>query len=112
MAVPSIWAGGALRDRSIGGTGKWLCFGGVEHRGLPEAVEPCGLLFPICDANAMVAALKRLLLNSRLRETLLAARESHLAQFQTEKVARRYMDIFESVLRKSAGAEGLCGLAT
>lgn len=68
--------------------------------GLPEGVGPCGLLFPMGDATALAAALKRLLTEEGLREKLLAGREAHLQRFQPGTVARRYLEIFTSTLNR------------
>ena len=75
----------------------------AEAGGLPEGVGPCGLLFPLSDAEALAAALRRLLTEDGLRERLLGERTAHLERFQPEKVARRYMGVFKSVLEKRRG---------
>jgi glycogen(starch) synthase len=68
--------------------------------GLPEAVGPCGMLFPNGDAKAMASALKDLLENSGLREKYLSQTNRHLESFKPEVVAKRYLDLLESALRK------------
>jgi glycogen(starch) synthase len=98
MAVPSTWAE-PFGIVALEGLASGCVLAASNTGGLPEAVGPCGLLFPSGDSETMAVALKRLLLNASLRETLLAARESHLDQFQPERVAQRYLDIFESVLK-------------
>jgi len=98
LVAPSIWdepfgvvalegvAAGCVVVASSGG-------------GLPDAVGPCGVLFPNGDAEALVAALKELLATAALREKLMADRSRHLEQFLPETVARRYLEVFESALR-------------
>lgn len=98
MAIPSIWAE-PFGIVALEGLASGCVLVAANTGGLPEAVGPCGSLFPSGNPEAMAAALKRLLLDSDLRKTLLTARESHLAQFQPESVARRYLDVFESVLK-------------
>ncbi len=97
MVIPSIWAEpfGVVALEGLA-AGCVLVASGAG--GLPEAVGPCGLLFPNGDAEALAATLKRLLTNASLRKTLLAARKCHLERYQPERVARRYLEIFESVL--------------
>jgi glycosyltransferase involved in cell wall biosynthesis len=67
--------------------------------GLPEAVGPCGLLFPKGDAEALAAILKTLVADSCLREQLLAQRDNHLRRFHPEVVARNYLEFFATVVR-------------
>ena len=108
MVIPSVWAEPfgivALEGLAAG------CVPVASRAGgLPEAVGPCGLLFPNGDIKAMAEAIKRLIADAPLREKLLACREQHLKNFQPETVARRYLDFFESVLqakpRRSWGKE-------
>ena len=99
MVVPSIWAepfGVVALEGLAAGCAVVASAGG----GLPDAVGPCGLLFPNGDAKAMAAALKELLTSEAQRERLLADRERHLEQFLPEHVARRYLDVFEAALRR------------
>lgn len=97
MVVPSVWAepfGVVALEGIAAGCAVAASAGG----GLPDAVGPCGLLFPNGDAEALVATLKELLTKAALREKLMAERESHLAQFTPETVAKRYLEVFESAV--------------
>ena len=105
MVIPSIWAE-PFGIVALEGLGAGCVLAASNAGGLPEAVGPCGLLVPPRAPEALAAALKRLLMDASLRETFLAARKNHLEHFQPENVARRYLEIFESVLRNRAGAEG------
>jgi glycosyltransferase involved in cell wall biosynthesis len=67
--------------------------------GLPEAVGPCGVLFPNGDVAGLAAALREVLTNESLREKLLSERDRHLERFQPETVARKYLEVFEFALR-------------
>jgi glycogen synthase len=98
MVVPSTWAE-PFGVVALEGLAAGCVLTASDAGGLPEAVGRCGLLFPKGDADALAAALKRLLTNASLRATLLAARCGHLARFQPETIAHRYLEIFESVLR-------------
>jgi glycosyltransferase involved in cell wall biosynthesis len=84
MVVPSIWE---------------EPFGVVALEG-PEAAGPCGILFPNGDVAALAQALKDVLTSASLREKLTAERNHHLARFQPEVVAQRYLEVFESAMRK------------
>lgn len=66
--------------------------------GLPEAVGPCGILFPNGDPHALASALKRLLASSLLRDKLMEESARHLESFQPEAVAQRYLDVFQASL--------------
>lgn len=68
--------------------------------GLPEAIGPCGILFPSGDVMALASALKELLAGPSLRDKLAAERFHHLKRFQPEAVAKRYLEVFESAMRK------------
>jgi glycosyltransferase involved in cell wall biosynthesis len=98
MVVPSTWAE-PFGVVALEGLGAGCVLAASNEGGLPEAVGRCGLLFPKGNAEALAAAVKRLLTDARLRATLLAARSTHLARFQPETIAHRYLEIFESVLR-------------
>lgn len=98
MVVPSVWAE-PFGIVALEGLAAGCVLAASNAGGLPEAVGPCGLLVPNGDAEAMAAALKRLLTDPSLRIKLLAARDRHLQRFEPENVARRYLEIFESVLR-------------
>jgi len=68
--------------------------------GLPEAVGPCGILFPNGDARALAVALKDLLASPQLREKMTSQSARHLEHFQPEAVAKCYLDVFQSALRR------------
>jgi glycogen(starch) synthase len=69
--------------------------------GLPEAVGPCGLLFPNGDASALASDIRDLLSNTSLQERLRSGGAKHLEQFQPEIVAKKYLDVFYPALRRS-----------
>jgi glycosyltransferase involved in cell wall biosynthesis len=99
IVVPSVWREtfGAVAVEGLAAG----CVPVVSNTGgLPEAVGPCGLLVPMGDAAALAGALRSLLSDAGLREKLLAGRDRHLAQFQPQTIAARYMQFFETVLAK------------
>lgn len=99
MVVPSIWEepfGVVALEGIAAGCAVVASQGG----GLPEAVGPCGILFPNGDVAALASALKELMTSPTLREQLNARRSRHLKNFQPEVVAKRYLEVFESALRR------------
>jgi glycosyltransferase involved in cell wall biosynthesis len=72
--------------------------------GLPEAVldGQTGLLAPVGDAPALTAVLLRLLEEPALAERLAeAARRRVEQEFSVTNMARRYVDIYQSLLTRS-----------
>jgi glycogen synthase len=67
--------------------------------GLPEAVGPCGMVFPNQDAAALATLLTQALASPSLREQLLVDRSGHLKKFRPENVAECYWRVFASALR-------------
>jgi len=99
MVIPSVWEepfGVVALEGIAAGCAVVASRGG----GLPEAVGPCGILFPNGDVSALAAALKDLLTTPGLRDKLIAERNQHLEGFQPEAVAKRYLEVFESAMRK------------
>ena len=73
--------------------------------GLPEAVldGQTGLLAPVGDAPALAAALLRLLEEPALAQRLAeAARRRVEQEFSVTTMARRYVDIYQSLLARGA----------
>jgi len=99
MVVPSIWEepfGVVALEGIAAGCAVVASRGG----GLPEAVGPCGILVPNGDAERLASAIKDLITDASLRDQLTAGRKHHLEHFQPEIVAKRYLEVFESALRK------------
>ena len=65
--------------------------------GLPEAIGPCGITFPNGDISALEQSLERLLTRPDERERLIAESPGHLLQFQPQRVAQRYLELFQTV---------------
>ena len=98
MVIPSVW------DEPFGvvaleGLAAGCILVASQGGGLPEAVGPCGVLFPNGNVEALALAIKELLLNQSLRESLRLQSGAHLASFRPEAVAKRYLDLFKSVLK-------------
>lgn len=74
---------------------------GSAGGGLPDAVGPCGLLFPNGDAPALSRALRTALTDDSLRERVAAAAPAHLARHSPGEVAAAYLRLFERALEKT-----------
>ena len=70
-----------------------------EDGGLPDAVGPCGLLFPNGDADALADCLGRLLTDGGLRDRLLTGAPEHLAAHSPRRIAAKYLEVFEKARR-------------
>jgi glycosyltransferase involved in cell wall biosynthesis len=97
MVVPSNWAE-PFGVVALEGVAAGCVLAAANVGGLPEAVGPCGLLFPKGDVYAIVETLRRLMADADLREKLVVERDRHLEGFRPETVARKYLDFFASVL--------------
>jgi glycosyltransferase involved in cell wall biosynthesis len=100
MVVPSIWEE-PFGVVALEGIAAGCVVAASQGGGLPEAVGPCGVLFPNGDLAALASALMKLLTDSSLRDRLMSGRSRHLERFQPEAVARRYLEVFASALRAS-----------
>ena len=98
MVIPSAWAE-PFGVVALEGLAAGCVLVASSAGGLPEAVGPCGILFPCGDVKALASALQKLLQNASLRKRLMSESRGHLRRFQPEIVARQYMNFFESVLR-------------
>ncbi len=97
MIVPSRWAepfGIVALEGIATGCAMVVSSGG----GLPDAVGPCGLLFPNGDATALANALRRVLTDDQCRAELTAAGPKHLENFTPQNVAKRYLDLFQQLI--------------
>lgn len=97
MAIPSLWAepfGVVALEGIASGCAMVASSGG----GLPDAIGPCGLLFPNGDAAALAAALERLLSEPQLRDALISRGPEHLERFQPAAVAKEYLTLFSDLI--------------
>ena len=66
-----------------------------DHGGLPEAVGPCGLLFPPGDAVALAGRIEEMLSDTDLVSALRSKAQAHLASHSRQHVAGLYLDVFK-----------------
>jgi glycogen(starch) synthase len=69
--------------------------------GLADAIGPCGRTFPNGDVAALARVLGELLRAPEQREVLQQSAPEHLSRHTGERVAHRYLDVFQRALRKS-----------
>jgi len=69
---------------------------GSNHGGVPEAVGPCGALFPAGDIDALA----ELLINPPVIPGFDRLAAEHLAPFHPRKVAQEYLELFERALSR------------
>ena len=69
---------------------------GSDHGGIPEAVGPCGALFPAGDVDALA----ELLINPPMISDFERVAVEHLAPFHPERVAQEYLELFGQALRR------------
>jgi glycosyltransferase involved in cell wall biosynthesis len=72
----------------------------ADSGALPEVVGPCGLIFPKDDKDALVAALKKLLLDSNEIDALRRHVPAQLARFRDTAV----LDACEAVISDTVGS--------
>src|SRR5262249_8349231 len=70
---------------------------GTDQGGLPEAIGPCGITVPNGNSAAMARALELLLEDDGSRASYRSYAPGHLARHSRSIVARRYLDVLESV---------------
>lgn len=72
---------------------------GSEGGGLKDAIGVCGETFPNGDAQALARVLEGLLTDDTRVQKWRAGRSAHLARHMRAKVAREYLDVFETAAR-------------
>jgi len=98
LAVPSRWAE-PFGIVALEGIACGCVVVASNGGGLPEAVGPCGLLFPNGDVPGLAAALGTAL-DSRADA---AVWEAHAARFTRERIGGAYLGLFEKVLAETSG---------
>lgn len=72
---------------------------GSASGGLPDAIGPCGLLFPNHDRAGLASKMRLMVEDESLCERLRAQAPEHLARHRAEHIAASYLDVFELALR-------------
>ena len=76
---------------------------GSREGGLADAIGPCGSTFPNGDATALAEELSRLLKAPELLTEYRRHAEEHLRKHRPAAVAARFLEMFESLLRRNQG---------
>lgn len=98
MVVPSRWAE-PFGVVALEGIACGCAVIGSEDGGLKEAMGPCGITFKNGDQVSLAAALKHLLRDHALEESLRRAGPAHLLRFKASGVARVYLQLIEDSAR-------------
>ncbi len=96
MVIPSRWAE-PFGIVALEGIACGCAIVGSADGGMPEAIGPCGLIFPNGEVEQLAAALRRILTEPDLIASLRAAAPEHLARFQSRVVARQHLDLLQKI---------------
>jgi phosphatidylinositol alpha-mannosyltransferase len=66
-----------------------------------EAQPPPAVLFPPGDADALAAGVRRVLVEPGLAGCLVTAGQARAAEFSMDRLAERYVELYEEALRRS-----------
>jgi glycosyltransferase involved in cell wall biosynthesis len=94
MAVPSVYKE-AFGIVTLEGLAAGCMVLASDAGGLPEAVGPGGLTFPMGDSEALAGLIGRFLADPGLAVPFRAAAPAHLEGKRLERVAERYLEVFE-----------------
>jgi glycogen synthase len=98
MVIPSRWAE-PFGVVALEGIACGCAVIASEAGGLKEAIGPCGITFENRNERSLADALKRLLLDRALEDSLRRAAPAHLERFQAREVARAYLQLIEPPAR-------------
>jgi len=94
MVIPSLWAE-PFGVVALEGIASGCVIIGSEAGGLKEAIGPCGITFENGNERSLADALKRLLQDEGLAESLRSAGPQHLERFKAREIAREYLRLIE-----------------
>jgi glycosyltransferase involved in cell wall biosynthesis len=99
LAVPSLWAE-PFGNVALEGLACGCVVVGSNDGGLPDAIGPAGLLFERGNVADLATQLRRLLTDSRLRQSLREKAPVHLEARREEVVCSEYLRILERVAQR------------
>jgi glycogen(starch) synthase len=94
MVIPSLWAE-PFGVVALEGIACGCAIIGSEAGGLKEAIGSCGITFENGNERSLADALKRLLQDEGLAESLRHAGPQHLERFKAREIARQYLQLIE-----------------
>ena len=94
MVIPSLWAE-PFGVVALEGIACGCAIIGSEAGGLKEAIGSCGITFENGSERSLADALKRLLQDEELADSLRRAGPIHLERFNARKIAREYLQLIE-----------------
>lgn len=95
LIFPTLFEGAGYPPMEAWNEGKPVCCSRVTS--LPELVRDAALLFDPTSVEAMAAAIKRMVEDESLRETLSQRGQERLRDFEWNRVAREYRAIYRMV---------------
>lgn len=98
MVIPSRWPE-PFGVVALEGIACGCAIIGSEAGGLKEAIGPGGITFTNGSEKALADAMKRLLLDPALEESLRGAGARHLAKFRAREIGRSYLELIEKTAR-------------
>lgn len=97
LVVPSVWQE-PFGIVALEGIACGCVVIGSDVGGLPDAIGPCGALFPPGDAAALADLIAQLLSDAARLTAHKKSAAKHLERFTAPAIARRYMEIFEQLI--------------
>ena len=97
MVIPSRWAE-PFGVVALEGIACGCVVVGSEAGGLKEAIGPCGITFANGSERALADALKRILLDQTLEDSLRRAAPEHLAKFKAREIAQEYLRLLQQLI--------------
>jgi glycosyltransferase involved in cell wall biosynthesis len=97
LVVPSLWEE-PFGVVALEGCACGCVVIGSDVGGLPEALGPCGLIFPRGDVGALATRIREVCSDPRLPVGPCEASAAHLAKHGPEAVAAAYLRVFESAI--------------
>lgn len=99
LVVPSLWAE-PFGIVALEGAACGCIVVGSEKGGLPDAIGPCGRLFPNGNEHALADCLEMALNTSNPNIVSPSLVENHLTRHGRKRTAEAYLDIFKEVLKR------------
>jgi len=97
MVVPSVYRE-AFGIVTLEGLAAGCMVLATHAGGLPDVVGPCGLTFPMRDSEALAGLIEKILADPASTISFRQAVPAHLEAMRPERLAERYLEVFERLL--------------